>query len=114
MRVLYAARQARLLRGVRRHLAGLLDVAPAEAGMHLVAALPDGTDDVALAADVARAGVVVRTLSVHYVAREARSGLLLGYAGVPEREIDLGVEQLARVLRESGRRPAGPGVRSRA
>jgi GntR family transcriptional regulator/MocR family aminotransferase len=114
MRGLYAARQARLLRSARRHLAGLLDVAPAEAGMHLVAALPPGTDDVALAAEVARAGIVVRPLSVHYVGRPVRNGLLLGYAGVPEREIDRGVEVLARVLRERGRRAAGSGVRSRA
>jgi GntR family transcriptional regulator/MocR family aminotransferase len=114
MRVLYAARQARLLRAARRQLAGLLEIAPAEAGMHLVATLPDGTDDVALAGRVAHAGVVVRPLSVHYVGEVTRSGLLLGYAGVPEREIDRGVEQLARVLRERGRRPAGAGVRSTA
>ena len=114
MRVLYAARQARLLRGARRHLHGLTEILPAEAGMHVLATLPDGADDVALAARAARAGIVVRPLSVHYLARAARGGLLLGYAGVPEREIDRGIEQLAQVLRESGRRPVGAGVGSKA
>jgi len=114
MRALYAARQARLLRGARRHLAGLVDIAPAEAGMHLLAELPAGTDDVEVAARALRAGIVVRPLSVHYLDRPKRSGLLLGYAGVPEREIDRGIEQLANVLREGARRLVGARVRSKA
>ena len=99
MRTLYAARQARLLRAARRHLGELLPLAPSEAGMHLVGDLPAGTDDVALAARAAAAGVAVRPLSAHYLERPARSGLLLGYAGVPEREIDRGAELLAGALR---------------
>jgi GntR family transcriptional regulator/MocR family aminotransferase len=113
MRTLYAARQARLLRGARRHLDGLLDLAAAEAGMHLVGRLPAGIDDVAAAARAGEEGVVVRPLSIHYVGRPERSALLLGYAGTPEREIDQGVERLARAL-EVGRRQTGTGVRSRA
>jgi len=114
MRVLYAARQARLLRGVRRHLSGLLDVREAEAGMHLLASLPPDSDDVALTQRAREAGLVLRPLSVHYVAEPARAGLLLGYAGVPEREIDRGVELLADILRTGSRRRATAGVRSRA
>jgi GntR family transcriptional regulator/MocR family aminotransferase len=113
MRVLYATRQARLLRGARRHLAGVLEIGEAEAGMHLLGTLPAGSDDVALAARAAEAGVIVRPLSVHYLERAARTGLLLGYAGVPEREIDRGVERLAEVLRHDRRR-GGSGMRSRA
>jgi GntR family transcriptional regulator/MocR family aminotransferase len=105
-RVLYAARRARLLRAARRWLDGLLAVAPAETGMHVVGMLPAGADDVALAHAAAEAGVTVRPLSIHYLARPPRSGLLLGYAGASEHEIDRGVERLAGVLRA--------GVRSRA
>jgi GntR family transcriptional regulator/MocR family aminotransferase len=113
-RVLYASRQARLVRVARRHLAGLVEIAPAEAGMHLVAELPAGSDDTAATARAGESGLVVRPLSTHYVERARRRGLLLGYAGVPEREIDRGVEQLAAVLRETGRPRMPAGVRSRA
>jgi GntR family transcriptional regulator/MocR family aminotransferase len=112
MRVLYAARQARFLRAARRHLVGLIDVQPADAGMHLLGELPAGSDDVELAAEGARAGLLLRPLTVHYLGRPQRAGLLLGYAGVPEREIDRGVEQLAMVLRRWCRPRSRVGVRS--
>jgi GntR family transcriptional regulator/MocR family aminotransferase len=113
MRVLYATRQARVLRAARRHLGGLVTVAPAEAGMHLVAELPAGSDDVEITAHALRAGVVVRSLSTHYIERPDRSAILLGYAGVPEREIDRGVEQLATAL-ATAKRPRAPSrVRAR-
>jgi GntR family transcriptional regulator/MocR family aminotransferase len=110
MRVLYATRQARLVRAARKHLVDV-DLRPAEAGMHLVAELPADADDVAIAVRALEAGVSVRTLSSHYLERPLRRGLLLGYAGVGEREIDRGVEQLAPVLREHGRRRIRAGVR---
>ena len=43
-------------------------------------------------------GVIAPPLSLYHLGPAARCGLLLGYAGVPEREIDRGVEQLARAL----------------
>ena len=112
MRVLYASRQMRLLRAARRH--GLVDVRPAEAGMHLVAELPSDADDVAIAARAVAAGVVVRPISTQYLGRPSRRALLLGYAGVPEREIDRGVEVLARVLQYGSRRSTARGLRSKA
>jgi GntR family transcriptional regulator/MocR family aminotransferase len=113
MRVLYASRQARLLRAARRHLTGLVDVRPAEAGMHLVAELPPDADDVAIAARAIEAGVVVRPISTQYLGRPSRRALLLGYAGVPEREIDRGIELLARVLQDGSRRSSTRGLRSK-
>jgi GntR family transcriptional regulator/MocR family aminotransferase len=99
MRTLYAARRTRFLRAAARWLRGLLDVAPAETGIHFTGFLPPAVDDVAVMRAALDAGVTVRPLSVHYLARPGRSGLLLGYAGATEREIDLGVERLANVLR---------------
>jgi GntR family transcriptional regulator/MocR family aminotransferase len=113
MRTLYAARQARLVRAAQRHLGGLLDIAPSEAGMHLVGWLPKGVDDVEAARRAGAEGVIARPLSVHCLERPTRPGLLLGYAGTPEREIDRGVEQLARAL-SAGRRRPETRVRSRA
>ena len=90
-RALYAERQDVLVRAVRRSLGGLLEVTPAEAGMHLLGWLPDGVDD----RDAARAAlgleVDVPPLS-GFRARPARAGerggLLLGYAAYTPREID--------------------------
>ncbi|MGH7893524.1 MAG: PLP-dependent aminotransferase family protein [Candidatus Binatia bacterium] len=97
MRTLYARRQSRLVHAARRRLDGLLTIAPSDAGMHLVGTLAPGIDDVAVASAARVGGVSVRPLSVHYLGPRRRHGLLLGYAGVPEREIDRGIERLAEV-----------------
>ena len=92
MRRLYAARQEALLAAGRRHLEGLLDLAPDAAGMHLVAGL--GRELAGRATDTACAqraldhGVAAPALSAYYQGAPDRAGLLLGYAAVPEAEID--------------------------
>ena len=62
MRTLYAARQAALVEAARP-LAGRLEVRPAEAGMHLVGWLPEGSDDQVLAQLLDRHQVSTRPLS---------------------------------------------------
>ena len=101
MRGLYARRQATLVAAAAKYLGGRMVVEPSEAGMQLAARLAAGGDDRALAARLAGAGVVASPLSVYYLGRPRLRGLLLGYAGVPEREIGAGIQTLARVLSES-------------
>ncbi|WP_336490902.1 PLP-dependent aminotransferase family protein [Methylobacterium nigriterrae] len=103
-RRLYAARQAALVAAARRHLAGLLDVPPLEGGLHLVARpVPDRAarfEDEAAVAACARAGVTVTALSPYFADRAAaKPGLLLGYAGVPERAVEPAVLRMAAALR---------------
>ncbi len=102
MRRRYAARQQALLDAGRRHLAGLLDLAPDAAGMHLVAGLaPDlaaVADDVACSAAAAARGLTVPALADYYLEKPDRQGLLLGYAAVNEAEIEAGIARLAHVL----------------
>ena len=98
MRVLYAERQAALVEAARRELAGLLDVRPAEAGMHLVGWLPAGIDDVTAAQRAAAHGVDVQPLSLYSIEPLPRAGLLLGYAAVGVREIREAVHRLAKAL----------------
>ena len=100
-RVLYAERQAALLEAARRHLPGLLDVRPAEAGMHLVGWLPEGADDREAMRRAAARGVEATALSLYGIEPPPRGGLLLGYAAVGEAEIRTGVRRLAASLRES-------------
>jgi GntR family transcriptional regulator/MocR family aminotransferase len=99
MRALYAARGAALIRAIRRHTGGALEVRAAHAGLHLVGWLPTGTDDRAAAARAAEPGVQAQPLSAHALQPPGRGGLLLGYAAVPEPEIEQGARRLAQALR---------------
>ncbi len=102
MRRLYQARQQALLDAASRHLSGLLEVAPDEAGMHLVAdlapALAARMDDIAAASRAAVAGIATSAVSGYYMGAARRQGLMLGYAAFDETEIDAAARRLARAL----------------
>jgi GntR family transcriptional regulator / MocR family aminotransferase len=105
MRALYAARGATLIRAIRRQTGGALEVGSADAGLHAVGWLPSGTDDRAVAARAAQHGIQAQPLSAHALQPPSRGGLLLGYAAVPEPEIEQAVRHLAEVLRRHARLP---------
>lgn len=102
MRRLYAERQDALVDAGARHLRGLLELRAKATGMHLTAELaPDlaaRMDDRAAAGRALRAGITAPALADHYLGQPGRQGLLLGYAAVPEAEIDPAVRTLARAL----------------
>ena len=104
MRTLYAARQEALVEASGRALDGLIDVAPAEAGMHLVGFLPQGSNDREASQKAAAHGVEAPPISAYalrgspYHEPVHRPGLLLGYAALTEAEILRGVRRLAAVL----------------
>lgn len=103
MRSLYGKRRQLLLEAVEQHFSGTLEVLGDNAGLHMVLALPPGSDDVQIAADALAAGIAVRPLSRYYsMASRARPGLLLGYACVPETQIAPAFAVLAGVLRRNG------------
>jgi GntR family transcriptional regulator/MocR family aminotransferase len=103
MRTIYHERQDALVRYGQRELAGLLDLTPSDAGMTLIGWLPPGTNDVAAAAAAKEHGVDVLPLSI-FASRPQRPGLLLGYAGVREREIQEGTIRLRKALETLPRR----------
>ena len=96
MRALYAERQAILLDAAHQTFGDRLSIPSAEAGMHLVAWLPDGADAATIAIRAEALGVVVQPLSAYTTTPLARQGLLLGYAAFPTEEIRAGMRQLAR------------------
>ena len=104
-RLLYAGRREALLAAAERHLGGLLAIAPDPGGMHLIAKplgkLVKTFDDVAVTKEAAAAGLVVQPLSVCYATRPKRHGLILGYAGTPEAEIDHAVATLRGVVQKA-------------
>lgn len=99
MRVLYAARQEALIEAAERELSGLLDIRPAEAGMHVVGWLPYGADDREASRRAAASGVEAAALSRHAIKAPLPAGLLLGYAAYEEAEIRSGARRLAEALR---------------
>lgn len=98
-RALYAARQAALLAAAEHELIGLIELHPAEAGMHLVGWLPHGVSDLDASNRAARAGVDAPALSAYALEPLERSGLLLGYAAVDQADIRQAVQRLGMALR---------------
>ncbi len=110
-RLLYAGRQQALLAAAERHLDGLLEVPSDPGGMHLIArphaTLAPGFDDLVATDAAAAMGVQVSPLSRCYWGEAKAQGLILGYAGTPETEIEPAVVMLRDAL---GRRCAGRGI----
>jgi GntR family transcriptional regulator/MocR family aminotransferase len=102
MRHLYAERQRRFLEVASAKAAGLLELAPAEAGMHLVGLLAPEMDDRAVSAAARARGIEAPPLSSYYLKGSSRPGLLLGYTGITEGETVRGMEALAAAIREAG------------
>ncbi len=98
-RMLYAERQDILVEAAAQELEGLLELPPADSGMHLVGWLPEGIDDGIAYRSAAEYAVEVPPLSAYYMKPPSRGGLLLGYTGVDEQEIQDGVHRLASSLR---------------
>ncbi|MEO5950889.1 MAG: PLP-dependent aminotransferase family protein [Chloroflexia bacterium] len=98
MRSLYAERQAVLVEEAGKKLGGLLEVRPADAGMHLIGWLVNGMVDVAASVKAMEYGVLAPALSTFYLEKAGSPGLLLGYTGVSEDEIREGVRRLTEAL----------------
>ncbi|AOB41440.1 DNA-binding protein [Bordetella parapertussis] len=95
----YAARQALLREAVTRAFGADWPISTHEAGLHLVMHLPDGTDDLGISIAARTLGLHARPLSRYYASeQDARPGLLLGYACVPEKEIEPAFERLVQVI----------------
>ncbi len=105
VRRVYRARRDALVAALRAELGDIAQIGPAEAGIHLLATLPAGTDDVALAEQARAHGLAVAALSPHYQA-QARPGLLLGFGALNEEQLAEGVRRLAPLARAAARHAA--------
>ncbi len=97
MRRTYAERATVLEDEARRLLPGVrLDIGAV--GIHAVAWLPRGTDEVALTRVLAANGVEVRPLGVYRARRSSRSGLVLGFGATAPPLLRAGVRAIADAL----------------
>jgi len=81
MRLLYRDRLDALRAAAAEFAPDWLEIPAAASGMHVVAFLPEGTDDKDVAARARQADVVVAPLSSFRIDDGGRPGLLLGYTG---------------------------------
>jgi hypothetical protein len=73
-----------------------LRISGVDAGLHLVADLPPGTDEAELQRRLDRAGLAVDVLSQHSTAPLARQALVCGYASLPETQAAAAAAVIAR------------------
>jgi GntR family transcriptional regulator/MocR family aminotransferase len=104
MRALYAERREALVEAVARELKGMLEITSEQAGLHVLARLPNGVDDRAIARRAEERGVIAPALSDYALTRLARGGLVLGYAAIRVREIREGVRKLGEAWGRNGDR----------
>ncbi len=97
MRAVYQERQAVFVEQVQRVLAGKMTTAASDSGMTLIGWLPPGMRDTALAQAALKQDVDVLPLS-SFSTRPIAPGLVLGYAGVCDRDIREGVARLAHAF----------------
>src|SRR5258707_556187 len=94
MRMLYMDRRRALIRAIHIQMGDMLEVIGAEAGMHLVALLPRGTNDVSASRQPAQRGISAIPLSTCYLTPPTRDGLILGYGGANSHQIYDGISKL--------------------
>jgi len=99
MRMLYMERRRSLENAIQIQMGDTTEVIGAEAGIHLVALLPPGTDDVAVSKKAAQLGISAMPLSVCYLKPPARGGLILGYGGANAHQIHDGIGKLRMSLK---------------
>ena len=98
MRSLYHARLGMLRYAVGRHLPGALELEEQQCGMHAVGWLKSEMADWEVSAHARKNGVVAPALSEYSCSGDQPPGLVLGFAGFREEEIEKAVVRLAESI----------------
>ena len=114
MRQMYRDQRDALAATLLRRAGGHLDIEVPDQGMHLVAYLKDGLEDIKIEAAAARAGIVVRAISRFYRLAPPRPGLMLGFSGFPRPLIVPAAARLATLVANFGRPKVAGANRSKS
>jgi GntR family transcriptional regulator / MocR family aminotransferase len=98
----YAARRRALITGLRDR-APRLRISGVDAGLHLVADLPPGTDEVAVQRRLSSAGLAVDVLGQYATAPLERQALVCGYSLLPETQAAAAAAVIADAVGSVGR-----------
>lgn len=102
MRRLYEERQEILISEARKNLAGSLDIEKSVSGMHVIGWLNEGVKDTVVAQKAAALGVKTSAVSSYSLTTwQRRGGLVLGYTAIGEKQIKIGIKELARAIDNS-------------
>jgi GntR family transcriptional regulator/MocR family aminotransferase len=93
-----AARREALLEAIRNHLGNRVEVTGDGSGAHIVLWPERHLHEERLIAAAASHGVRVYGISAYFLERPRRTGIMLGYSRMSEREIREGVRRLGHVL----------------
>jgi GntR family transcriptional regulator/MocR family aminotransferase len=97
VRPIYRRRRDQLLDALGSELP-LLDPCGASAGLHVLAWLPDGTDERAVIGAAVHAGIGVNGLTRRRIRPEGRGGLIFGYGTIAEHDIAPAIRVLATAV----------------
>ncbi len=98
MRRIYQERHAALCDAAKRQLTGLLDVMPAESGLHTIGHLHPDIGEGAAAQAAEQRGIVVSPTARFCLEPAGTNALVLGFGGVTPKEITAGVGVLGQAL----------------
>ncbi|MDH5355752.1 MAG: PLP-dependent aminotransferase family protein [Gammaproteobacteria bacterium] len=99
-RRIYAERRKFLISLLQQRLDDVISFEDHAAGMQLLARLPPGYDDQIIVKAASKQGVFVSALSSHYSKGDKQHGLLLGFCGFTEEEIESNISVIERIIRE--------------
>jgi GntR family transcriptional regulator/MocR family aminotransferase len=101
MRAVYSRRRELLLQAIAKRYGNALQVTGENAGLHLVISFPKGIDDREIADSALQRNIVARPLSAYFSdSLHGASGLLLGYACVPDEDIEKCFTELSASIDE--------------
>lgn len=84
MRLLYAERRMITAQALQQVFGNWLRIDLQPGGLHIVAKLPEGTDDVVLVERARTAGFGLHALSRWYIDARPQPGLVIGFANIPD------------------------------
>ncbi len=100
-RRIYGERRKLMLNLLQEKLGDVLTVEDHAAGMQLMAALPEASDDEKIVERARDKGLILNSLSSHYAQGKIRKGLVLGFCGFNEIEIRDNIDILNKIIRSS-------------
>jgi GntR family transcriptional regulator/MocR family aminotransferase len=98
MRQIYADRRTTLIESIRVEFGDFLGVHGAAAGMHVSVTLPDGFNDMEIAARASAQRLLLWPLSKYYVGKDVRHGFVLGFGSTPTEQIPQAVKLLRTLI----------------
>ncbi len=101
MRRLYAVRRYALVAAIEMHLGCIVTLYGGSSGIHLTIDLPSSVADVAVSQAAYARGVYAQPLSKLATGPILHNGLMLGYAQVPETEMEQCVATLADIIKRA-------------